>query len=777
MPYTLTDTNKTGLVFDKTLKFIDTTKDVIVSFDYSCYGPFEGGREGFALSFIDSDGGLVDLSNGGPGPGYGICTLFATSAVSVPFPPFFINVGLSYPGVKNAVLIIGFDLTGYFGSDELIFTDGYPDLLKNSITLRSGFAQNFNTIDRFALSGNPDFESISLYDQSLTRGPFKSFRIRITNLGKNIIIEHRNPGKKFVTLRNVKIPYSLPETIAPILSFSNGALVTNFAVKNIQENGIFLTPTRTPTITPTPTVTPTVTPTNTVTPSITPTRTVTPTVTPTNTVTPTVTPTISITPTITPTISITPTITPTISITPTVTRTATPTRTPTVTPTLTRTPTVTPTLTRTPTVTPTLTLTPTVTPTVTPTISITPSVTPTLTRTPTITRTVTPTPTLTRTPTVTPTSPDWITFPSTTSNISIPDGLVAVPYPVEFNVSGITNTISKIGIKLNSYFHTAPSDVAMILVSPNGRAAVIAGQIGAFTANFVDVILDDTYLTPWNGYSSGTFKPNSIGDDFAMSAPCPVGPYSITLYDAFSYLPPLEVNGTWKLFIQDLVGGDSGSLLSAELRVFELSPLVTPTVTKTYTPTPTVTPTVSPTIPLTPSITPTNTVTPTNPDYYSFVSSNVSNIVIRDNDTAVPYPVTINVSGLVNNSSRISVQLNNLDHSLMSDVAMILVSPTGITSILNGRVGNNPTNNVTVVLDQTAPQLWNGVSSGTFRPNTTSNTFIMDAPCPVGPFNTTLSVYDNITPADANGTWQVFIKDFEAFDTGELGNIVLRFHF
>jgi subtilisin-like proprotein convertase family protein len=317
----------------------------------------------------------------------------------------------------------------------------------------------------------------------------------------------------------------------------------------------------------------------------------------------------------------------------------------------------------------------------------------------------------------------------------------------------------------------------MILVSPLGRACVVAGQIGAFKAVNVDVVLDDVYPNRWSGYTSGTFKPNTISNDFTMDAPCPAGPYSTTLYDAFGYITPSEANGTWKLYIQDLVGGDDGTMYSAELRLFELSPLVTPTVTKTITPTPSITPTLTPTIPLTPSITPSFTPTSTLPDYYTFVSSNLSTIQILDDAPASPYPVEINVSGLVTNSSRLTVQLTGINHPYLGDVAMILVSPTGTTCTLTGRVGYNPAVDATVSLDGTAIIPWDGISSGTFKPNTISNNFPMNTPCLAGPYNKLLSVFDNITPTDANGTWKVYIQDLEGVYGGDMVNITLRFHF
>jgi len=380
-------------------------------------------------------------------------------------------------------------------------------------------------------------------------------------------------------------------------------------------------------------------------------------------------------------------------------------------------------------------------------------------------------------------------FPSNQTNIIINDNTTATPYPVEFSVFGITRIVEKVTIKLLGYNHSFTGDVAMLLVAPNGISTIVAGRVGEDAAINVDVMLDQNASQPWDGYSSGTFRPNTTSDDFPFDNinGCPVGPYNTSL-DAFFYMSPGDANGTWKLYIQDFAPVDAGTMQSAQLYLYQVSPFASPTPTATPTKTPTLTPTITPTFPqpsatATPTITPSPTVTPTvtvtqsNIDYVSF-SSATTNLIIPDESIASPYPLNFNVSGLTGSFSKITVQLSAYNHDFTEDVVMLLVSPNNTTCLLAGRIGIFSANNADVILDQYAALPWDGYSSGYYRTNSVSNTFAMSSnnACPAGPYNTSLSVYNNINSVNANGTWKLYIQDFAFGDTGSLYNAAIRFH-
>ena len=601
--YQLTPQDKSSSVYLN--QTVDTSRDFYVAFDYSCYGSTVSGNHGFCLSLVDC--GVPFIEPGTPDAGYSVpgskeigpgYALGATKAfIQTSFLPFPIPVDRNYPGIKKSALAIGFDIAGNFGSNSVAPSmNGYNVPLANSIAVRSGEDNGFNLLYRTEnLSGSAFSSPFTLYRQSATAVDYRTFRAKITDLGKRVILDHRfGDGDRYKNILNLELPYYLPPTVYPVLSFNSNILDTKFQVKNFHINAFLAsptpTPTITPTITPTPSITPTITPTPSITPTITPTPSITPTITPTHTVTPTRTVTPTITPTNTPTITFTPTITPTITptatITPTVTRTPTNTPTvtvtPSVTPTETVTPTITPTVTKTPTNTPTMTVTPTITPTITPTETVTPSVTPTISITPTITPTVTITPTITPTISITPTrTPTTTVTPTTTPNVfafsSLQTGLIindntyATPYPMTFNVTGVATPVTRIAITLSAFDHTYPSDVAMLLVSPAGSACIVAGRIqGDIPATFVDVELDGISPNgPWDGYSAGYYQTNTSDSyfDFALINGCPEGPYE-TSFNIFNNIPAVDVNGTWKLYIQDFASADAGTLHSARLYIY-----------------------------------------------------------------------------------------------------------------------------------------------------------------------------------------------------------------
>ena len=142
------------------------------------------------------------------------------------------------------------------------------------------------------------------------------------------------------------------------------------------------------------------------------------------------------------------------------------------------------------------------------------------------------------------------------SSITINDATTATPYPSAITVSGVTNSVGKLTAKLNSMTHTYPSDVAVLLVNPVNTNAKLMGRCGGgFGIVSVNLTFDDSQPALTSGQIiSGSYHPTIISDN-TMTAPAPVGPYGTTL-------APLATNpnGTWNLYVQDVAGGDVGSI-------------------------------------------------------------------------------------------------------------------------------------------------------------------------------------------------------------------------
>jgi subtilisin-like proprotein convertase family protein len=208
---------------------------------------------------------------------------------------------------------------------------------------------------------------------------------------------------------------------------------------------------------------------------------------------------------------------------------------------------------------------------------------------------------------------DCTTYNSNQSSITIPQNGVASSYPITFTVAGITKPIELMSLTLNGYNHTFVGDVGMLLVSPNNNYySLVTGRDGDDNdATNATVKLIRTVTPVWSGYTSGTYKNNSAAqDDVLFSPPSPTGFTIGTItpgFEVFETLPLGDINGTWKLYIQDFQGEDGGSLSSAQLEICvikDASPTPTPGPTPTITPTATG-PTPTPSSTLSPTPTPT----------------------------------------------------------------------------------------------------------------------------------------------------------------------------
>lgn len=152
--------------------------------------------------------------------------------------------------------------------------------------------------------------------------------------------------------------------------------------------------------------------------------------------------------------------------------------------------------------------------------------------------------------------------------------------------------------------------------------------------------------------------------------------------------------------------------------------------------------------------------------------SNTSTITINDADVATPYPSTIVVSGEGTTLTKVTVTLTNITHTFPDDFDVLLVGPTGLNAIImSDACGQNPlgaTNPITLTFDDAAaaavPDTPACVSL-TVRPaNYVVGDFWPDpAPAPSG--SVALSTFNTTNP---NGTWELFIVDDEALDTGEV---------
>src|SRR5262249_35153895 len=151
--------------------------------------------------------------------------------------------------------------------------------------------------------------------------------------------------------------------------------------------------------------------------------------------------------------------------------------------------------------------------------------------------------------------------------------------------------------------------------------------------------------------------------------------------------------------------------------------------------------------------------------------TNSGAITIRDNNSASPYPSTINVSGLNGVVTKATVTFTNFSHTHPSDVDIVLASPAGQNMlILANDGGATAMNNVMLTLDDTAPILVpaNGpIVTATNRPNPITPVAAFPSPAPPAPYFTNLSACNGSAP---KGAWNLFVMDDSAFDSGSIAS-------
>jgi subtilisin-like proprotein convertase family protein len=137
---------------------------------------------------------------------------------------------------------------------------------------------------------------------------------------------------------------------------------------------------------------------------------------------------------------------------------------------------------------------------------------------------------------------------------------------------------------------------------------------------------------------------------------------------------------------------------------------------------------------------------------------------------STPYPSDITVAGMTGTVTKVTVTLNNINHTFPDDIDVLLVGPTGANAILMSDVGGNPdANNVTLTLDDAAALSLPDAGplvSGAFKPTNVGITpDPFPAPAPAGPYGTALSAFNVTNP---NGTWRLYVADDLLGDVGSI---------
>jgi subtilisin-like proprotein convertase family protein len=339
-----------------------------------------------------------------------------------------------------------------------------------------------------------------------------------------------------------------------------------------------------------------------------------------------------------------------------------------------------------------------------------------------------------------------ITINSVPGTITAP--MPATLYPSNIIVAGMTGNITDVSVTLTGLTKERMSDLDFLLVAPNGAKYIFfsdGASSGGFTppTDAVYTFTDSASTFFSNATTpifSGVYKPTS-GDTVAdtFPAPAPPGPYnqpnSATFVSTFTAASPngISPNGTWSLYVVDDSFGDAGSLSSGW------------------------------------SLTITTTGSP-----QTFTNS----ALIGFNDTATnssPYGTSINVSGMSGVISNVKVTLNGLSHQVLSDVDVLLVSPTGVSFILMSDTIFGPASNVNLTFDDSATGILNvfPVVTGSYKPTNIDGGLkdFFSNPAPLRPYyadNSTIGTLTNLNGLNPNGEWKLFVIDDSANNTGSM---------
>lgn len=154
-------------------------------------------------------------------------------------------------------------------------------------------------------------------------------------------------------------------------------------------------------------------------------------------------------------------------------------------------------------------------------------------------------------------NPRWISVPGTGTKGP------AFPYPSPIDVQGLNRgRILDVNLTLKGVAHLFPADIDIMLVAPNGKAAIVMSETGDdFSVTGLTITLDDQAPTPLpelTRLTSGTYRPRNYdgSEPDKFPAPAPQG-VTATSLDTFTGLNP---NGQWKLYVVDDEEIDSGMI-------------------------------------------------------------------------------------------------------------------------------------------------------------------------------------------------------------------------
>lgn len=174
---------------------------------------------------------------------------------------------------------------------------------------------------------------------------------------------------------------------------------------------------------------------------------------------------------------------------------------------------------------------------------------------------------------------------SNTNYITINDSTspptIATPYPSSITVTGLNGQfVTKATVTLQGFSHTFPSDVDIILQSPDGQMSVLMSEVGGLDQDSVTnliLTLDDaasSSLPLDTTLVSGTFKPTARHSPLLFDFPPPLPAGNSNAAVALSVFQNTDPNGTWSLFVVDDTASNDGYIANGWSLSLTTSPIL-----------------------------------------------------------------------------------------------------------------------------------------------------------------------------------------------------------
>lgn len=192
-----------------------------------------------------------------------------------------------------------------------------------------------------------------------------------------------------------------------------------------------------------------------------------------------------------------------------------------------------------------------------------------------------------------------------------------------------------------------------------------------------------------------------------------------------------------------------------------------PLFTGCLSPTPTRTPTITNT-PTRTATAPTSTGTHTATPVPAGVFCNSAQITLPDAGAGLPYPSSIQVSGLGNVVASLGITITGITHPYLDDIDLLLAGPNGQrVMLMSDAGGHNAANNLNLSFRDSAPFFLSDegqLFSGYYKPTDYETDDSLPSPAPARPYGTALATFGG----SPNGTWSLYAADDEPLYAGAI---------